>query len=174
MATVLPLAPMQDQSTNLCSSHSTTSLRQSSCQRDPNACPSTLCIVDRFVFLVCLRAPPFREILSSISCRVVCPFLCSCSCPYPVCFALSFVLFAFALARLAFGFVVRARPSTRLIVLHVFSFLSTTSRHGRKFHTMNKFLGTFDHDCPSPTNPSEPISFTNFVQSVVPAVLMSR
>ena len=30
---------------------------------------------------------------------------------------------------LAFGFVVRPRPSGRLIVLHVFSFLSTISRH---------------------------------------------
>ena len=42
---------------------------------------------------------------------------------------LVFVLLALALAELAFAFVVRARPSTRLIVLHVFSFPSTISRH---------------------------------------------
>ena len=127
MATVLPPAPMQDQSTNLCSSRSTTSLRQSSCQRDPNSCPTTLCILDRFVFPVCLRAPPFREI----------PFFpCSCSCCLPFArIALLLLLLPLScpclclLPGLAFGFVVRARPSTRLIVLHVFSFLSTISRH---------------------------------------------
>ena len=45
--------------------------------------------------------------------------------------ALVFVLLALALALagLAFAFVVRARPSSRLAVLHVFSFLSTISRH---------------------------------------------
>ena len=43
--------------------------------------------------------------------------------------ALAFVLFAFALARLASGFVVRARPSTRWNVLHVFCFPSTISHH---------------------------------------------
>ena len=42
----------------------------------------------------------------------------------------AFVLLAFALARagLAFVFVVRARPSTRLVVLQVFGFLSSLSR----------------------------------------------
>ena len=37
---------------------------------------STLCLLHRFLFLVGLRAPPFREILSFLSCRVVCPCLC--------------------------------------------------------------------------------------------------
>ena len=49
LATVLPLAPMEDQSTNLCSSHSTTS---------PASVQLSACILDWFVFLVCLRASP--------------------------------------------------------------------------------------------------------------------
>ena len=44
-------------------------------------------------------------------------------------FSVVFVLFAFAFAGLAFGFVVRARPFICLVVLQVFSFLSTVSRH---------------------------------------------
>ena len=64
-------------------------LRQSSCQR---VFLTGLCFL--FVFV------PLREILSSKSPRVVC------------------LLFAFALAWLAFGFVARARPSTRLICMY--------------------------------------------------------
>ena len=128
MATVVLLVPMQDHSTNLCSSRSTTSLRQSRFQRGPNSCPSTLCVFDRFVCLVCLRAPPFREILL--------PFLA-------VLFALSVVLAPLLglllslplscmhvpLPDLPLVFIVRARPSTRLIVLQAVGFLSTISRH---------------------------------------------
>ena len=52
----------------------------------------------------------------SLCCRVVCSFLrsCSCFCPCP---------------GLPFGFVVRAGPSTGLVVLQTFGFLSTVSRH---------------------------------------------
>ena len=128
MATVLPLAPMQVQTTNLYSSRPTTGLRQSSFLRDPNSCPSTLCVIDRFVFLVCLRAPPFREILS--------PFLAvlfALSSVLALTFALTspaFVLFAFALAGLAFRFIVR--PSTRLICFASvqFSFPNLRNRSG--------------------------------------------
>ena len=56
-------------------------------------------------------------------------------------FALTWLAFAFAFAGLAFGFIVRARPSTPLIVLQVFSFLSTVSPCHRKF------LETFDLEC---------------------------
>ena len=46
-------------------------------------------------------------------------------------FALALVLLACALARagLAFGFIVHARQSTRLVVLQVFGFLCTISRN---------------------------------------------
>ena len=83
VAPVVPLVPMQGQSTNPCSSRSTTSLRQSSCQCDPNMYPSILRHRNQFVRLACRRAPPFRDIRSSLSCRGVYPFLCSCSCLCP-------------------------------------------------------------------------------------------
>ena len=158
MAIVLPLVPMQDQSTNLCSSHSTISLRQSSCQSDPNSCPSTLCLIDWFVFLVCLRAPSFREILSSLSCRVVCPFLCSCSCfcPYQACLCPCLRLVCLCPCRTCLWF---CRPCRTIHSFGCFAIIqfpfNSLSPCGHKCHIMNSFLGTFDLDCPSPTNPSE-------------------
>ena len=155
IATVLQLAPMQDQSTNLCSKRS---LSQSSCQRDPNSCRSTLCILDRFVFLACFRAPPSREIHSILSCRVVYPVLC--------------------LVCLWFCRPCQTMHSFGCFTSVLFSF-DNLSPCDRKFHTIFSFLGTFDLDCPSPTNPSVQavcflmliqrfsISFTNSVHSVV-------
>ena len=99
VATVLPHAPMQDHSTNLCSSH----------------CISpVVSVISTRVRPLWLLTFSFALVLASALTRHA--------------FAFAFVLFAFALARLAFGFVVRARPSTRWVVLHVFSFLSTFSR----------------------------------------------
>ena len=84
------------------------------------SCPSALCVLDPFVFLVCLRAPPFRELFFSFLAVLFALYFA---------LALASVLTRLALARLAFGFVVRARPSIRLIVLHVFRFISTISCH---------------------------------------------
>ena len=129
----------------LCSSHSTTSLRQSSCQRDPNPCPSTLCILHRFFLFVFV---PLHFVKSFL------PFLAVlCALSFALALARHAFALAFALAGLAFGFVVRARPSTRWVVLQVFSFFfDNLSPCG---HTMNSFLRTFDLGCPSRTNPSE-------------------
>ena len=77
-----------------------------------------------------LRAHVCREILS---------FLVLITLSFA--FVLAFV--GLALARPAFCVVVRARPSTCLIVLHALNFL--------KFHTMNNFIDICDLDCPSPT-----------------------
>ena len=84
--TVVTLVFMQGQPTNLCSHRSTTSLRQSSCQRGPNSCPSTLCILDRFVSLACRGAPPFRD---------TSPFL-TWSLPFPFFFVLAIALVTLA------------------------------------------------------------------------------
>ena len=47
-------------------------------------------------------------------------------------------------------------PKSAMVVLAIHSFgCDCLSTCDRKFHTMNSFLGTFDLDCPSPTNPSE-------------------
>ena len=107
-----------------------------------------------FVFLVCLRAHPFRDILLSLSCRVVCCFLCSCLCVHWACFSpffqsLSLVL-AFALPRagLAFAFVVRCQTvhSGACFACVQFSF-DNLSPCDRELHTMNCSLGTFDLGC---------------------------
>ena len=82
IAVVAPLVPCRVTFQKKCSNRST-KLHQSSCHRDRNSCPSALCIIDQYMFLVCLRHPPVREIPSSLSCHVVCPFLCSCSCIGP-------------------------------------------------------------------------------------------
>ena len=73
------------------------------------------------------RAPPFRDILSSLSCRVVHLSFALAFAPTKLAFALAFVLFAFALAGLDFGFVVGGRPSS-MFVSQVFGFHSTVSR----------------------------------------------
>ena len=60
------------------------------------------------------------------------------------------------LAWLAFCFVVRARRSTRLVVLPGVQFsLDHLSPCGGNCHTMNSFHGTSDLGYPSPTHPSE-------------------
>ena len=80
---VVPLVPMSGQPTYLCSNRLSTNLRRPSYQCDPNSCPSILCDLHWFVCFALRRAPPFREILSSLSCRGVCRFLCfgSSLCP---------------------------------------------------------------------------------------------
>ena len=77
------------------------------------------------LFLVCLRASPFREnfFLPFLAVMVVLSFVLALA------FAITGLAFALVRAVLAFGFVVRARPSARLVVLQVFGFLSTISRH---------------------------------------------
>ena len=121
VATVVPRVPMQGRSTNLCSSRSNTGLHQSSCQRDPThvrpLCGflTHLCLL--FVFV------PLHFWRSFL------PFLA--------------VLFALAFACMScLPFIVRAGPSTRLVVL--------------------RSKSTFS------------ISFTNFVHSIVPAVLINK
>ena len=124
MSTVLPVAPMQDQSTNLCSSNSTASLRQSSCQRDPNSCPS-LCFLFVFVLHQFVKSSlPFLAVLFALSFTLALTFSLTW-----IAFALACVLLAFARAGLAFDFIVRSRPSIRLIVLPVLSSLWTISHH---------------------------------------------
>ena len=109
-----------------------------SCQRDPNWCPSILCKLDWFACLAFRRASPYRAILSSLSRRGVCPSFCFLFLPLPslpwscLCTVhLAFVSFAraSALAGFAFASVVRARPSTCLVLLRVFSVLPTISFH---------------------------------------------
>ena len=49
----------------------------------PTHVPSTPGNLDQFVCPALLRALPFREFLSSLSCRVVCPFLLILTAPSP-------------------------------------------------------------------------------------------
>ena len=141
MATVVPLVPMQGPSTNL----------RSICQRDPNSHPSNLCNLDWNCVSWCRRAPPCRDIISSLSCRVVYPFLCcSCLCP---CLCLPCLCLCACQACFCF-----CRPCQ---TIHLFdSFVGaqfsfdSLSTCVRELHTMNSFLVTFDLVCPSPTNPS--------------------
>ena len=127
MANVVPIAPVQGQPTNLRSSRSSTSLRQSSCQRDPNSCPSIFCVILTGLCVLRVVVPLHFVVfvLSSLAVVLTLSFV------LVLALALAFVVLAFALARagLAFAFVVCARPSTCLVVLQVFGFLSTVSRH---------------------------------------------
>ena len=105
---------------------------------------------------------PFCVILTG-SCvlRVVVHHFVKCVLTFlAVVFTLPFVfVLAFVLVRL--GFVLaRARLSTCLVVLQVFGFPSTVSRHVPvNSAPRNSVGGTFDLGCPSPTNhPSQPAS----------------
>ena len=92
-------------------------------------------------------------------------------------FAFAFILLAFALAGLAF-----ARPPLFGYFASIRFSFDSLSPCDRKFHTMNSFFGTC-LGCPSPTNPSvQAVRFfvlvqhfiTNFVHSLVPAVLINN
>ena len=137
---------MQGQSTNQSSSRTTAGVRQYGCQRIFVSCPSALCILDLFVFLVCLRAPPaFRKTCSSfLTVLFTFPLLLLLPLPLPFPFvfvvACDFLVLAFALAGPPFALLVRARPFTCLVVLQEFGFLPTCNR---KFHTMTSFFATF-------------------------------
>ena len=123
--------------TNLCSSHSTAS-------------PSTLCIRVQFVSLVCpVRLHfvksflPFLAVVFTPSFLLVLAFVLA-----KLASALVFVLLALALVRAC---LCLCRPCQ---TIHSFEFFSciqfsfdNLSPCGRKFHTMNSFLGTFDLDC---------------------------
>ena len=71
-------------------------------------------------------------------------------------FVLAFVLFPFALAGRAFRF---HRPCQTIHSVDCFASIQfsfdTLTPCDRTFHTMNRFFGTFDLDCPSLKNPSE-------------------
>ena len=62
MATIVPLVPTQEHSTNLYSSRSITSLHQSSCQRDP------LCVLRVVVLLHFIKSfLPFLAVLFTLA-----------------------------------------------------------------------------------------------------------
>ena len=83
-----------------------------------------MCILDQFAFLVCLRAPPFREILSSLlAVLFALSFaLALAFAPTRLAFAFASVLFAFVLAGLAFGFVVPDHPLVRMFCMYAVFF----------------------------------------------------
>ena len=129
MATVVPLVPMQDHSANMCFSHSTTSLRQSSCQDDPDSYPYTLRNIDQFEFLVCLRAPcnfakSFLPFSFPLFLLLHLPFL-----GLPLSLPLSCLPLPLPVPGLPLVLSSVPDHPLRLIVLQVFSFLSTMSRH---------------------------------------------
>ena len=135
---------MQGQSTNQRSSRTTAGLRQYGCQRIFVSCPSTMCILDLFVFLVvfALLLRYVKHVLPFLP--VVYLFLCFCSCLCPHHFLLPLSLPLFFLSW-----------PLPLPGLH-FSFSSVPDHPptcNSKFHTMTSFFGTFDVGSPSPTNP---------------------
>ena len=109
---------MQGQSTNLCSSRSTTS---------PN--PAVSVVPTRVRPFCAWTGLCFLRVVVPL--HLVCPFLSWCL-PFPLFLFLPIPLpvlaFALAFVLLAFVFVVHARQSTRSVVLQIFGFLSTVSR----------------------------------------------
>ena len=137
------------------------------------------------MYLVCRRAPPFRNIHSFLSCRVVCPFLysCSCLCPCQTCLCPGLCLACLCpcpcQACLWFCRPCQTIHSFSCFASFRFSF-DNLLPCDHKFHTMNNFLGTCALDCSVAdksigtscvflrANSTFSISFINFAHSAVP------
>ena len=141
VAIVMPLAPRRIRPTSLCSSHSTTNLRQSICQRDPQLVSVQLCVlltslcfllvfvplhlVKSFLsFLAVLLTLSFVFVLGLCPCQAcLCPCLCRI-CPCQACLWF-------------------CRPCQTIHPFDCFARIQLSSDYlspcDRKFHTMNNF-----------------------------------
>ena len=128
-------------------------------------CVRPLCVfLTSLCFLFIFVPLHFVKLFLSLSCRVVCPFLCSGPYLRPCRAGLWF-----------------CRPCRAIHLFGCFASLrfsfDNLSPCDRKFHSMISFLGTVDLGCPLPTNPSEQdmcVFVLIQLHSVVPAVLMSK